>query len=212
MNRLSATNQMIIAGVLIVAIAVAGVFVGILPLFDEAAKMDEDIAALDTQIMTEKALVQRRLSVKAQAAQTDVDLIALANRVPESPDLPTLIINLQDAANASGLVFTQIAPGVPTAKLGTDGQPAGYSAIPINVTIDGQWSDLIEYIRRLSSFPRGLRVTQATFTDVPATEDAKRTVGAQVTIEVYTMSVINVSTAAPAVPSAPATPSADTQQ
>jgi type IV pilus assembly protein PilO len=212
MNRLSATNQMIIAGVLIVAIAAAAVFLGILPLFDEAAKMDEDIAALDTQIMTEKALVERRLSAKAQAAQTDVDLIALANRVPESPDLPTLIINLQDAANASGLVFTQIAPGVPTEKMNAEGTSAGYSAIPMNIKVEGQWSDLIEYVRRLAGFPRGLRVTQTTFTDVPASETSDRIVSADVTIEVYTMSVINVSSAPPAVPSGSATPSADTQQ
>lgn len=211
MNRLSARNQMIIAGLLIVAVAVAAVFLGILPLFDSAAQMDKDIADLDTQIMSEKALVDRRLSAKAQAAQTDVDLIHLANQVPESPDLPTLIINLQDAANASGLVFAQIAPQLPTPVVGAEGVPAGYTAIPVSMKLEGEWSDLIEYVRRLSKFPRGLRITQAAFTNTDATPDRARYVEAQLTIEVYTMSVINVSSVAPTVPSAPTTTSAEPQ-
>ncbi len=211
MNRLSATNQMIIAGVLILAIAAASLFLGILPLFDQAAQMDTEIADLNTQIMTEKALVTRRLSVKAQAAQTDVDLIDLANRVPEAPDLPTLIINLQDAANESGLVFAQLAPQAPEAIVDAEGQSAGYSAIPVNMKLEGQWADLIDYVRRLSKFPRGLRVTQVTFTNIAATPERARYVEAQLSIEVYTMSVISVSSAAPAVPSVPATPPADSQ-
>lgn len=211
MNRLSAMNQMIIAGVLILAIAVAAVFFGILPLFDQVAQMDTDITQLDSQIMTQKALVERRLSAKAQAAQTDIDLIDLANRVPESPDLPTLIINLQDAANASGLVFAQIVPQAPGAVVGADGQPAGYSSIPVSMKLEGQWSDLIEYVRRLSKFPRGLRITQAIFTNVDATDVRARYVEAQMNIEVYTMSVINASSATSAVPSAPTTPPADSQ-
>jgi len=209
MNRLSAMNQMIIAGVLIVAIAAAVLFLGVLPLFDQAAQMDAEITALDGQIMTEQALVARRLSVKAQAAQTEVDLIALANQVPESPDLPTLIINLQDAANASGLVFAQISPQVPEAVLAPEGQPAGYSSIPITMKLEGQWADLIEYVRRLSKFPRGLRITQTTFSSVEPTDDRERYVEAQMDIEVYTMSVVNVSSSAAAVPSAPTTPPAD---
>jgi len=207
MNRLSAMNQMIIAGVLIVALSAAVVFFGILPMFDKAAVMDAEIKTLDSEIMSQRALVERRLSAKAQAAQTDVDLINLANQVPESPDLPTLIINLQDAANAAGLVFAQIAPATPEPVVGPDGAPAGYSAIPISLRVEGQWSDIIEYVRRLSKFPRGLRITNATFVNVPGTTERERHVSAQVSVTVYTMSVINVSSTAPAVPSAPPTTS-----
>lgn len=211
MNRLSAMNQMIIAGVILVAISALVLFFAILPMFDQAAQMDAKIAEFDQQIMSEKALVERRLSAKSQAAQTDVNLINLANQVPESPDLPTLIINLQDAANSSGLVFAQISPQPPEAVAGADGQPVGYSAIPVNMRLEGEWADLIEYVRRLSKFPRGLRITSATFTNVDATDDRERYVEAQVNIEVYTMSVINQSSQASAVPSAPTTTPADPQ-
>lgn len=207
MNRLSAMNQMIIAGVLLVVVSAMVVFLVILPMFDQAAQMDSDISVLDGQIMSENSLVERRLSVKAQAAQTDVDLINLANQVPESPDLPTLIINLQDAANASGLVFAQISPQPPEAVVGADGQPVGYSSIPVNMKLEGQWADLIDYVRRISKFPRGLRITQTTFTNIDETVERERYVEAQLSIEVYTMSVIHTSstTTATAVPSAPAT-------
>ncbi|MCE5190179.1 MAG: type 4a pilus biogenesis protein PilO [Actinomycetia bacterium] len=209
MNRLSAQTQMIVAGVIIVVIAVAGLFLGILPVFDKTRQMDARISALDGQIMTENAVVASRQSAKAQAAQTEVDLIKIANQVPESPELPSLIINLQDTANQAGLVFAQITPQTPAAVLGADGQPLGYSSIQIEVKVEGQWADIIQYVRTLSKYTRGIRVKSVALNGVDATETQERYVGAKLVLEVYTMSVINVNK--PAVPSVPATPAADAQ-
>lgn len=208
-NRLSAQTQMIIAGVIIVVIALAGLFLGILPVFDKTRQMDARISALDGQIMTENAVVASRQSAKAQAAQTEVDLIKIANQVPESPELPSLIINLQDTANQAGLVFAQITPQTPAAVLGADGQPSGYSSIQIEVKVEGQWADIIQYVRTLSKYTRGIRVKSVALNEVDATETQERYVGAKLVLEVYTMSVINVNK--PAVPSVPATPPADAQ-
>lgn len=211
MNRLSAQTQMIVAGVLIVLIAVAAIFVGILPMVDKANQHDAKIAELGGLIGEEKAVVERRQSYKAQAAQTEVDLIKLASQVPEAPDLPTLIINLQDTANQAGLEFAQITPQAPSVVLLADGQPAGYSSIPMDVKVEGKWADMIEYVRLLSKYSRGLRITNVAFNGVPATDTEPLYVEGTITLEVYTMSVINVSQSTPAVSSAPATPPADAQ-
>ncbi len=210
MNRLSVQAQMIGAGVLIALVVVGALFLLVLPEFDKAAVLDVRMQELDGQIITEKALVERRQSAKAQAAQTEVDLIKVANQVPESPELPSLIINLQDTANQSGLVFAQITPQIPAPAVGVDGQPAGYSLIPIDVKVEGQWADLIEYVRKLGKYTRGMRLRTVQFSSVDGTAEKPRYVEARITLEVYTMSVLNVNNTA-AAPSAPATPPADAQ-
>lgn len=200
---------MILAAVLIALIVVGALFLGVLPEFDRAKQLDTQIQDLDGQINTAKLLVSRRQSAKAQAAQTEVDLIKIANQVPESPELPSLIINLQDTANAAGLDFVQIAPAVPTAVVDQGGQPAGYTSIAIEVKVEGQWADMIDYISRLSKYTRGVRVKTAAFSSVAGTDAKDRYVEGRISLVVYTMSVINVN--APAVPSAPVTPPADAQ-
>jgi len=200
---------MIVAAVLVVLVVVGALFFGILPEFDKAKQLDTQIQELDSQINTAKLLVSRRQSAKAQAAQTEVDLIKIANQVPESPELPSLIINLQDTANAAGLEFIQITPQVPTPILDQGGQPAGYTSIAIDVKVEGQWADMIDYVGRLSRYTRGVRVKTAQFSTVPGSETTERYVEGRISLVVYTMSVINVSS--PAVPSAPATPPADAQ-
>ncbi len=211
MNKLSAQTQMIIAGALIVLIAVVAIFFGILPEFDKAAQATARIEELKAETSTAQSLVARRQGAKAQAAETEVELIRVANQVPEAPELPSIIINLQDTANQCGLVFAQITPQAPTAVVGLDGQPAGYSVIPIDVKVEGQWADMIEYVSKLSKYTRGIRVKTALFAGIDGTTEKARYVEGKITLEVYTMSVINVSTTAPAVPSAPATPPADAQ-
>lgn len=211
MNRVSAQAQMIIAGVIVVLIVIAALFFGILPTFDKAGAADARITELKGNITSEQAVVDRRQSYKARSAMTEVELIRVAGEVPESPDLPTLIINLQDTANDAGLRFVQISPQEPVAVLSAGGQPAGYSSIPVTVKVQGKWADIIEYVRLLGKYTRGVRIPTATMTYVAAVEGVDDYVEANITLEVYTMSVISVSSSSPAVPSAPATAPADAQ-
>jgi Tfp pilus assembly protein PilO len=205
MNRLSAQNQLIIGVVVIVAVAAAALFLAILPQFDRAKRIDADIAQVESDIQAQRAVVARRMSAKAQAAEAQVEMLRIANQVPESPELPTVIVNLQDAANAAGLAFAQIMPGEPAPATDASNKDLGYTKIPITVTVRGEWADHIDYLRRLAKLERGIRVTDATYTYVPETDTESAYVEGVIKLEVYTMTIIQ-----PAVPSAtgqPSTPS-----
>jgi Tfp pilus assembly protein PilO len=190
---------MIIAIAVIVAIAAAVVFLGIMPLFGDASEIDQQIATEQSNLTTAQALVARRQSAKAQSAANEVELMRIANRIPDSPQLPSIIIELQDVANATGLEFPQVsvgpvAPGPPAA----DGTPADYHVLSISVTLRGDWIDVVEYHHRINRLDRGVRVVSSTFTYVPGTETAKSAIQSGVGLEVYMM--------APAASSAQAAP------
>lgn len=185
MNNLSPRNQMIIAAVLILVVTVAAVALGIVPLFQKASDIDAQIADADMQMQTANALVERRLSAKARAAENEVELMRIANQIPESPELPSVIIELQDTANATGLEFVQITPS----EL-VDSEDGTYKIVSLTVILQGEWADIIEYTRKVDKLSRGVRATMGSFSRVEETDDAGDVtsfISAQMTLEVYVM-------------------------
>jgi len=189
MNRLSAQTQMILAIAVIVVLAAAAVALVIVPQFQKSAGLDDKIKQAELDLQSAQMLVQRRQAAKAESAANQVELMKLANRVPDSPQLPTVIIQLQDAANAAGLEFAQIAPQSvePGEEVATGKEPA-FSKVPISVVLRGDWADIIEFTRKLDAMERAIRITATNFKNVAATEDEDRYVEASITLEIYVMS------------------------
>lgn len=192
MRRLSAQMQLYIAIAVVVIAAVLVVVLGIMPEFQKASELDTKIAAAQGELTTAQALVARRQSSKAQSAANEVELMRIANEVPDSPQLPGTIIELQDTANASGVTLSQLQVSDVAAPAAAAGAPAAvapsYNVLPINATVSGQWADLIDFYRRLGKLERGVRVKQTSVAYVIGTETVPEHVQASVSIEVYMMS------------------------
>jgi len=188
MSRMSARTQIIIAIAVIAALAVAFIVFGILPLITAASEVDAEIDQANTNLVTAQALLARRQSAKSQSAQNEVELIDLANQVPDAPQLPSVIIELQDVANAAGLEFPQITVGDLTPGLAADGsETTDYSAVPLTVVVRGEWADIIEYCRKLYELDRGVRITASSHIYVPETETSDAYVQGTIELEVYVM-------------------------
>lgn len=150
--RLSQRDQLILGIAGIVLAAALGVFLLIMPQVNRLGQLDSEIEAADTEIQSAQTLLNQRQDAKLAAASTQAQLIELANEMPDTPELPSLIIELQDTANDSGIDFTGISPQLPTTA------DAGYSKLPLSLTISGQWTDIIEFTRRLTKLARQIRV------------------------------------------------------
>ncbi len=118
--------------------------------------MDSDVAAAQQQVQTAQALLAQRQTSKNRAADTDAQWIELATMVPENPDLPSLIIDLQDAAFASGVQLQSVAPADP--KSSAD---ATYLSIPMEMKVWGTWADTIDYLKRIMELNRGIRIMES---------------------------------------------------
>jgi len=197
MKRLSAQMQMYIAIGVIVLAALAVIVLAIVPKFQESQNVRDQIATAEMNLSTAQALLARRQSVKAQAAATEVELMQIANQLPDSPQLPSVIIELQDAANAAGVELPSISvSGVENAPPAEDGSSQPFHVLPLTVEYTGQWVDIIDFGRRLGQLERGVRVKSTTYTYVAETEDVKAHIKASGTIEVYMMPGASTSTPA----------------
>lgn len=178
---------MLIAGAVIVVLALLFVFLGILPLFQEASDVDAQIATEETNLQTAQALVARRQSAKAQSAANEVELMRIANRIPDSPQLPSVIIELQDLANDSNLLFSSLTvSGLSAAAAEGTATPA-YSRLPFTLVVKGDWADVTEYLHDVMTMERGMRVVSVTFNRIAKTETDPAMMQANVSAEVYVM-------------------------
>jgi len=197
--KLSPRNRLIltIALVVVVALALAGFL--IYPQFGKLADLDKQIAQAQSQIDQAKVLLEQRQAVKGRAAQTDAELLRLSNELPESPELASFIIELQDTANEAGVEFMTLTPDTPA-------QNTGYSSIKMKMDISGGWADTIDFLHRVSELTRQVRVVG--YAAVPYTEqntessDTAQKVQLSVDLEVYTLAAAQSATGA--APPAPA--------
>jgi Tfp pilus assembly protein PilO len=207
MGRLSARNQLFVAIAVIVVAAVAAVALVVVPVYRSASEMNAEIELERGNLLAAQTLLNRRQSAKAQSAANEVELMALANRIPESPQLPSVIIELQDVANASGLSFEQISVGDLLPGRAEEGQEPRYSAVPITIILHGRWADITDYFHRIDRLDRGVRVVNSTFQYVAPTDEDPSYVQASAAIEVY---VINPDAPEPEPTPAPSDEASET--
>jgi len=147
--KLNTRTLGVIAGVCILLYAGAGYFLVVSPKKGEAARLDEAIAAANVKLVAARAA--------AAAAQDDTqpiavaDIFRLATAMPSSPDMPGILLELSRIAEETGIRFKSISP--------QSAVPVGaYQSVPIDVTFDGSFyalSDFLFRLRTLVSVRRG---------------------------------------------------------
>jgi type IV pilus assembly protein PilO len=197
--KLTSMQKMLAVSALMAVIVIAGVVLLIVPKFGEMSALDAELQSANDQIAQTKGLLAQLEQAKATASVTQAELLALGNQFPDKPELPALVIELQDVSNDSGIRFESIGPGAPTPSAG--GQ---YSEMLISARVTGTWPDVLDYLRRLNRMTRAVRVTDVAITPIAslsATSTEAPDVGASITMRAY---VMNAPTPQPAAPAEPA--------
>jgi Tfp pilus assembly protein PilO len=175
--RISPRDKLILVAVGIAVVAVIAGLLLIYPQVQTIATIDKQIQQAEKEVDEANALLLQRQDMKDRAAQTDVAYLRLANSVPETPELPSLIIELQDVALQSGVSFEGLRPGEPItntssqsssgggtqATAASTAQPAAageYVVIPMDVSISGSWSDTIDFMNRIQRMTRAIRIVE----------------------------------------------------
>jgi hypothetical protein len=124
------------AGVLLVL--VAGWFLLVAPKRHQAATLKQQISDTRSQI----ALAQ---GVRQPAAPPPIrvaDLFKLSRAMPNTPDVPGLILQLSRVAEDTGVSFESITPHDPV-------QYSGYQQVDVDLTFEGRFYDLSDFLYRL---------------------------------------------------------------
>jgi Tfp pilus assembly protein PilO len=128
-----------VIGLAIAVLAAVAYMVVIRPKRAEAGRLDEQIAEMQTKV-TAARLASRP---QQQASTIKVaDVFEVSKAMPDTDDMPGIILDLNSVAEATGIKFLSIQPSAATPK-------NGYSAIEITLTFEGNYFDLTDFLFRL---------------------------------------------------------------
>ncbi|MDQ1397354.1 MAG: hypothetical protein QOG64_2613 [Acidimicrobiaceae bacterium] len=102
------------------------------------------------------ALEVARKDMPAKVAQLDV----LRAAVPDQPQLDLMIATVNNAAIASGIDLTALAPAQPAAAGATPSTPGtprvvgGPTELPLTITLSGTYFQITDFINRINASPR----------------------------------------------------------
>lgn len=141
-------NVYILSGLLLVVILAGYWFLLLGPLRERIADVDQQIAAERTLLAQNQAQLAILERTRLDAQRNEARLIELAKMMPESTELPSLLLQIQDLATESGIEFMTISPGQPIS--------AGlYQTVPLALQFTGTFFDLNDFIYRAEQMVAG---------------------------------------------------------
>ena len=138
-KRISRPAQVALVVVALVAVAALGYLTLISPKRAKASELERETAAVEAQIAEYRAATPAQQAVVAAKA---AELFRLAKAMPDTTDMPGVLLELSEVAADTGIVFDSITPGAPTAG-------NGYQALPITVVFRGHFYNLQDLLYRL---------------------------------------------------------------
>jgi len=102
------------------------------------------------QLATQIEEAQAQLDAAQAPAQTSpnvvpirvAELFQLSRAMPDTVDLPDVLLQLSQIANETGITFKSITPGAPIGQ-------GSYEKIPIDLVFQGHFYDLADFLYRL---------------------------------------------------------------
>lgn len=118
------------------------------PRGDELDDAKVELQAAEGEQQALQAQLDRLEAINENLPEIDADLARLSGLVPPTPDLAGFILGMNDLATQSGIDWISVAP-TPPAAVG-----AGFSTVNLNITVDGGFFQVLDYLNRLEDFDR----------------------------------------------------------
>jgi type IV pilus assembly protein PilO len=156
----SRDRNVLLLGLLVIVVVVVGYYFLILsPLLnnlDERAQERDDKEAQLANLQQEVAQLE---AIRREAPEIQRQLLELNKRIPEQPEIPTLVVQIEEIADASGVTQLRIVPGTPEAPAGG----GDFSVVPITMSFDGTYEQMQDFLLRTRNLARLVTVRSVTF-------------------------------------------------
>ena len=153
-------RNILILGILGIVIVVIGFYFLLLsPLLQS---LDEQAQARDdkqTQLEQVQQEVNELEEVRRNSPEIQRQLLELSKRVPTQPQIPTLVVQVEEIADASGVTQISVDPEPPTAPAGG----GDYQVVPVTMQFDGTYDQMQDFLLRTRNLTRLVTVTDLTY-------------------------------------------------
>lgn len=141
-----------IVGMLVLSLVVFFLFVK--PQRAELAQVRLQVDEANAKTVQLQAELERRQGLQENAARLEAQLTKIRRLVPVRAEIPNLMFQIQDAANAAGLDFVEITPQLPK----TPPEGATLAEVRMVIGAKGGYFAVQDFIRRLYALDRAVRI------------------------------------------------------
>lgn len=174
------TRNIVILGVLIILVLIVGYYFLLLsPLwtrYDAAVQERSDKEAQLQQLQQQVAELEE---IKNNAPTIERQLLELSKRIPAQPEIPTLVVQVEEIATLAGVTQISLVPGSPGPAPGG----GDFSVQPITMSFEGTYDQLQDFLLRTENLARLVTVKNVTYEPVEA-EGTVTQVGTDPTLQV----------------------------
>jgi Tfp pilus assembly protein PilO len=142
--------KLLLMGVGILVFAVAIWFLVLSPIRGDIADTQLAIEDEQTRVVQANTELKQAEATRAEGQRNQMRLLELAKMVPITEELPSLLLQIQDLADQSGIEFIQVTPGELAASISGD-----FQAIPLDLEFSGTYFDVSDFIYRAEQMVAG---------------------------------------------------------
>src|SRR5215217_4585492 len=97
--------------------------------------------------------------VRRNSPEIERQLLELSKRIPTQPQIPTLVVQVQEIAVASGVTQLVVEPGDATAPAGG----GDYRIVPVTMQFNGNYDQMQDFLLRIRNLTRLVTVTDVSY-------------------------------------------------
>ncbi len=139
----SKREQILFGGVIVCVVCFLTMQFGINPVLNSANSLDDNIQSYEARLV--KLLSASKVSKEVDRIYEDMAR-ELVQQQSDSQTVSTFIANVQNEARKRNIQVLNLKPQRPTAK-------DNFAHFSLDLTISGQWCDILEWARTLQSSP-----------------------------------------------------------
>lgn len=148
-------RNLLITILAMVVVAVLAFFLVFKPQSDKIAQAREDVQTAQDNVERLRLELARLQALQQQAPKLREEATKLDAAVPNDPQLAAFILQVQEAANASGIEWMSVSPTPPATS--TNAQ-APVQEVVIAMNVEGGYFQVQDFLVRLEGLPRAVKI------------------------------------------------------
>jgi type IV pilus assembly protein PilO len=163
------TKQKVLILVLTVLIeAAALVWFLYIPKYQEGARLQADLAKLQTEIDDKTRIANNLPRLRADYEQLNKELEQALTELPNSKEIPSLLTGITTLGKNAGLDFLRFQPKAEVPK-------DFYAEVPVDIIVSGSYFSVANFFAAVASMPRIINITNVAFSDIRNTNNRMMT-------------------------------------
>jgi type IV pilus assembly protein PilO len=143
-------NILLIGFLILVLLAAGYYFLFLRPLLNTLDERAQERADKQAQLANLQQQVAELEAVRENSAEIERQLLELSKRIPTQPEIPTLVVQVEEIADAAGVTQLSIEPG------DVEPPPGGgdFSVVPVTMSFTGTYEQMQDFLLRTRNLAR----------------------------------------------------------